>query len=197
MALNDATLPNVIADAGATLRQVLRDQIAEMAAEERIVFSPPGDVQVTTEPRLGLFLYQVLETPEMRNHPPEPDGLLAARRYQAVDLFFLVTPYSQDMEDSHRLLGRVIRVFFERAVLDGSVLQGSLADIGQPLRILLHPLTLEDLTRLWAIFPNEKYQLSVAYQVTPVKVFGGAGALAGRVITREHRYAHVLEKGEG
>lgn len=198
MALDDATLPNVIADVGATLRQVLRDQIADLAPEGRVVFDSPAEVEVTTEPRLGLFLYQVLETPQMRNQPPESDGLSGARRYQTVDLFYLVTPYTQQMEDGHRLLGRVMRVFFEHAVLQGSILQGSLADIGQPLRILLHPLTPEEINRVWGLFPNKPYRLSIAYQVTPVKVFGGPTGLAGRVIARELEYVQlIVEKGGG
>ena len=197
MALDDATLPNVIADVGATLRQVLRDQIADLTAEGRVVFASPAEVDVATEPRLGLFLYQVLETPQMRNHPPEPDGLSGTRRYQTVDLFYLITPYTQQIDDGHRILGRVMRAFFEHGILKGSILQGSLADIGQELRVLLHPLSLEDLNRLWGMFPSKPYRLSLAFQVTPVKVFGSSSGVSGRVVTRELDYAAIVEGARG
>ncbi len=194
MALNDATLPNVIADVGGTLRQLLRDQIADLSPEGRVVFDSPAEAEVTTDPRVGLFLYQVIETPEMRNQPPVGNGPAGLRRYQTLDLFYLVAPYTQQMEDGHRLLGRVMRVLFDNAVLQGSILQGSLADIGQALRILLHPLSVEEVSQLWGLFPNKPYRLSVAYQVTPVKLFGGPIGEAGQVITREHRYAQIVER---
>jgi hypothetical protein len=38
------------------------------------------------------------------------------------------------------------------------------------VRIIANPLSLEDMNRLWGIFPNKPYRLSVAYLVTPVKV---------------------------
>jgi hypothetical protein len=191
MPLNDATLPNVIADVGETLRQVLRDHIDDLALEDRVVFSSPADTDPTTDPRVGLYLYQVLETSAMRNYPPEPDDSAGSRRVQAMDLFYLVTPYTQELEDSHRLLGRVMRVFVDHAVLQGSVLQGSLADIAQPLRVLLHPIMMEEVNQLWGLFPNRPYRLSVAYQVTPVKIFGGFVTASGRVTTRELNYAQI------
>ncbi|MGE3539957.1 MAG: DUF4255 domain-containing protein [Candidatus Tectimicrobiota bacterium] len=194
MALNDATLANVIADVGATVRQVLREHIADLMPAERVVFASPADIDITTEPRLGVFLYQVLESAEMRNQPPEPEGLSGMRYSQTVDLFYLITPYTQQLEDAHRLLGQVMRVFVDHAVLHGSLLQGSLADIGQALRLLLHPITIEELNRLWGLFPNRPYRLSLAYQVTPVKIVGSLRAAAGRVITRQVDYAQVLER---
>ena len=194
MALDDATLPNVIADVGETVRQVLREQVADLAPAERVVFASPAEIDITTEPRLGLFLYQILEAAQMRNQPPEPEGLNGTRRYQTVDLFYLITAYTQQLEDAHRLLGQVMRVFVDHAVIEGSRLHGCLADIGQALRLLLHPITIEELNRLWGLFPNRAYRLSVAYQVTPVKIFGSVTPGAGRVITREVDYTQVLER---
>jgi len=197
MPLDDASLPNVIADVGATLRQLLQDQIAALNPEQsegRVIFTSPAEVEETTAPRLGVFLYQVLEATQMRNYPPESTSLTEARRYQTVELYYLLTPYTKEIEDSHLLLGRVMRAFFEHSILQGSILQGGLADIGQELRILLHPLSMEELNRLWGLFPNKPYRLSVAYQVTPVKVFAGPTRLADRVLTRELTHAQLTER---
>ncbi len=194
MALDDATLPNVIADVGETVRQVLREQVADLAPAERVVFASPAEIDITTEPRLGLFLYQILEAAQMRNQPPEPEGFTGTRRTQTIDLFYLITAYTQQLEDAHRLLGQVMRVFVDHAVLQGPRLRGSLADIGQALRLLLHPISIEELNRLWGLFPNRAYRLSVAYQVTPVTIFGRVIPGAGRVITREVDYAQILER---
>jgi hypothetical protein len=193
---DDASLPNVIADVGATLRQLLQEQIADLnpeRSEGRVVFASPAEIEATTAPRLGVFLYQVLEAPQMRNYPPEAISLAEVRRYQTVELSYLLTPYTKEIEDSHLLLGRVMRVFFEHSSLQGSILHRALADIGQELRILLQPLSVEELNRLWGLFPNKPYRLSVAYQVTPVKVFAGPTGLAGRVLTTELTYAQLTE----
>ncbi len=193
MPLDDMSLPNTIADVGLTLRQVLRDQIADLAPEGRIIFASPADAEVTTEPRLSLFLYQILEAAHMRNQPPQPDETGSERRLQTIELNYLVTPYTQQVEDAHRLLGRVMRAFLDHAILQGSVLQGSLADIAHELRLLLHPMTLEEMNRIWGVFPGKPYRLSVVYQVTPVRIFGSLETLSGRVITRELDYAHLIQ----
>jgi uncharacterized protein DUF4255 len=195
----EARLPDVIADVGATLQQLLLEQIPDpLDGEGRVVLQSPADVDMTAGARLGLFLYQVLEFPEMRNYPPEStvtlDGREEERRYQTIELFYLVTPYMDRIEDTHRLLGRVMRVFFEYGIVQGSILRGSLADIGQELRILLHPLSMEDLNRLWGLFPNKPYRLSVAYQVTPVRIVAGPLPPAGRVVTRQLSYTQPLER---
>jgi hypothetical protein len=195
MALDDATLPNVIADTGATLRQALRDRVAELAPEGRIIFSSPADTETTTEPRLGLYLYQILEATHLRNDPPEPGDPAAGRREQALELYYLVTPYAQQIEDGHRLLGRVMRTFLDAPVLLGAVLQGSLADVARELRVLLHPLNVEEINKLWGVFPNRAYRLSVAYLVTPVRLYGASGSAAGRVVARDLRYAQFKEEG--
>jgi hypothetical protein len=196
LTLDDATLPDVLRDVGATLRRLLQEQIVDLRPE--VVLASPADIDVTTALKLGLFLYQVVEMPQMRNDPPEPvrltDGNVAVRRYQTVELFYLVTPYTQEIEDAHRLLGRVMRVFFAHGTVQGSILQGNLADIGQELRILLHPLSMEELNRFWGLFPNKAYRLSIAYQVTPVKIFAGLTEPASRVITRELSHAQLVER---
>ncbi len=195
MPLDDATLPNVIADVQLTLRQVIRDEVPELNPEGRVSFSSPADLDVTADPLIGLFLYQMMEIPQMRNEPPEPDPVSGERRYQSLDLFYLITSYTRQIEDGHRLLGKVMRAFFEKSILRGPVLQGSLADIDQEIRVLLHPLSLEDVNRLWSVFPGKAYRLSIAYQVTPVKIFSRAAVTPGRVITREFGYAQIIDRG--
>ena len=196
MPLDDATLPNVIADVQATLRQALRDEVPELNPEGRVSFSSPADLDVTADPLIGLFLYQMMEIPQMRNQPPEPDGTSGDRRCQTLELYYLVTSYARQIEDGHRLLGKVMRTFFENAILRGPVLQGSLADMEQELRVLLQPLSLEDVNRLWSVFPGKAYRLSIAYQVTPVKIFSRSAVPPGRVITRDLGYAKIFDRGE-
>lgn len=194
MALDDATLPNVIADCSATLRQLFRDQINDVSAEGRVVFGSPAEVEAGAEMRLGVFLYQVQESAAMRNQLPLPESVTGGRRVQPLELSYLVTAYAQQIEDAHRLLGRVMRVMFEFGTLQGSILQGALADIGQPLRIVMHPFGLEEINRLWAVFPSRAYRASLVYQVSPVLLLSSLQTGSGRVVMRELDYG-VLRVG--
>lgn len=191
MALDDATLPNVIADCGVTLRQLLRDQINDVAAEGRVLFGSPAEVDVSAELKLGMFLYQVQEAAALRNQPLLPESLTAGRRVQPLELSYIVTAYAQQIEDGQRLLGRVMQVFFEFSSLQGSLLQGALADIGQPLRIVLQTLSLEDVNRLWTAFPSKAYRLSLIYHVSPVFLLSSLQDGGGRVVTRDLEYGVV------
>jgi hypothetical protein len=38
------------------------------------------------------------------------------------------------------------------------------------LRITLNPITMEDMTRIWSVFPDTPYEISVTYLVTPVAI---------------------------
>ena len=76
-----------------------------------------------------------------------------------------------------------MRVFFENGVLTGSVLKGDLPR-DEELRLTLQPITTEDLTRLWSVFPESVLQASVSYLVTPVRLRSTTPAGAQRVVSR-------------
>lgn len=48
--------------------------------------------------------------------------------------------------------------------------EGAVEAGNDAVRIVPHPLSLEDINRLWAIFPGKPYRLSVAYLVSPVEI---------------------------
>jgi proteasome-associated ATPase len=64
-------------------------------------------------------------------------------------------------------------------------LRGELAGSDQELHVTLNPVTVEDMTRLWEVFPNESYRLSVSYCVTPVRIDTQGTQTTSRVT--EHR----------
>ncbi len=66
-----------------------------------------------------------------------------------------------------RLLGRVLRLFYENAILSGPQLQGVLAGSANSLSVTLHQISLEDRTRIW--FALERpYRTSLSYGVRVV-----------------------------
>ncbi len=88
-----------------------------------------------------------------------------------------MTAYGQgdDGRWSHQLLGEVMSAFHRHAVLDKDKiiqLDGSdLHEQTEPIRITPHPLSLEDMSKLWNILQTP-YHISVAYQVSVVLIGG-------------------------
>ena len=54
-----------------------------------------------------------------------------------------------------------MRVFYDNGILAGTVLKGSLAGTGAELRLTLNPMSVEDMSRIWSVFPNSNYRPSV------------------------------------
>jgi Pvc16 N-terminal domain len=130
------------------------------------------------DPQLNLFLYQVSPDASWRNQnvPGQPAStypLLALR------LYYLVTAFGQDDDDrqAHDLLGAVMHRFHTDPIPlrsgAGQVINASgIAEQFEPIRISLQPLTLDDLSKIWAGSPSP-YRLSVGYEVSVVLIDSG------------------------
>ena len=183
----------IIRDVGNTLKELLEVNIP--ALRTNISFNSPAEMQNPTGNRrlLSLFLYQLAENVHMRNRnleAPNPERLV----YPAVilDLYYLLTPYAQEREDEFDILERVVRVFYDNATLRGSNLKGMLLDSGNDvLRVVLHPLSLEDLNHLWNTF-SKPFKTSVAYLVTFVRIPSTRELTARRVIHKEDSYHQII-----
>jgi hypothetical protein len=82
-----------------------------------------------------------------------------------LDLFFLVTvgsiPGSSE-EAPLRALGFVIQSLQGDPDLTGAAIDN------EPVHVTLEPLTTEESSRIWALFPTANYRTSLAYLATPV-----------------------------
>ena len=132
--------------------------------------------------RLTLFLYKVLETPDFKNAPLQTlrttsDGkLIETRPPLTLDLYYLLTAHSgtSSLINAHIALSRAMRIFYDNGVLQGSLLRADDGTTGltrdSVLRLTLNPITMEDMTRIWSVFPDTPYEISVTYLVTPVQI---------------------------
>jgi hypothetical protein len=160
------------------------------------VFVGPLDDADSSGASLILFLYRVVPNANLRNreHRVASSGTPPVEVFKnalPVDLYFLVTvgttPGSSE-ETLLQALGSVMQAL--QAVPD---LTG--ADVNhETVRVSLEPLSTEDSSRIWALFPTANYRTSVAYLATPVwidpvvpesggapvveeQLYGGSGAL--------------------
>ena len=162
-----------------SLRALLLDANLGMQLEPAVpvtLLAPdePGD-----DRRVNLFLYQVRESPTLRNQdwrpsPTQPGQLQPPPL--SLNLYYLMTPYAaNDLENgnatAHAILGEAMRVFYENPVVPaaGGILAPGLGPAREQIKIMLQTVDLEELSGVWTTF-NQPLRLSVLYEVSVVQL---------------------------
>jgi hypothetical protein len=182
----------IIRDVGMTLKELLETNVPTL--KNNISFNSPADMQPPggDQRLLSIFLYQAAENVHMRNRnleTPDPGRLV----YPAVvlDLYYLLTPFAKERDDEFDILERVIRTFYDNALLRGSNLKGMLLDSGnEELRMVPNPLSLEDLNNLWSTF-SKPFKTSLSYLITPVRIPSTRELEARRVVRKDDHYYQI------
>jgi len=185
----------VIADVGETLKKLLEDDPwTGILPIPEITFKSPKEIKDDggSTNKVSLFLYQIHENPHLRNEEPlrVNDSHLQTPP-EVLDLLYLVTPYSDDKTQEKVILGKVMQIFYDNALLSGTVLQGGLAGSDEDIRLLFNPISLDDLTKIWSAFQDVAYRLSVSYLVTPVRIDSTRQTGMQRVLSKEMNHAVV------
>jgi hypothetical protein len=166
------------ANAIAAVTGKLRDMLAEK--------SGLGSQSIATEPldqiaglgagkRLNLYLYQILPNAHWRNGniPWRTRNGEAAPAPLALDLRYLLTATSRKQVDAQGHLGAGMRALHDNPVLyPGDPVhdpEGAAVRPFERARITLHPLSIEEMERLWMGVPAPRL-LSVAYDVSVVLI---------------------------
>lgn len=169
----------VINAVGRTLKGVLWSQmqsdstISALITEPNIVFEPPYKFISEAEPqpnRISIFLYRVLENSEMRNRNPElKNGKALHCPPLFLNLFYLITPLTNSAENNHFLLGKAMRILHDNGIVKGASLADVLANTTEELRVILNPISMEDMTKLWSSFMRP-YHLSATYEIKVIAI---------------------------
>ena len=174
----------------ATLRQLLDEEIAdqwgatvlgdELKKEFVVTHLLPHKVRDLQAAKnvVNLFLYRTEMNAAWRNMPlpsqvkPGESGAPPL----ALNLDYLITAYGEDEreEAAHYFLGQAMRVLHDHAVIPrakfNEVLPKALVHRQiEQVTITPRPLTVEDLSRLWAMFQTQ-FRISAAYVVTVVLI---------------------------
>jgi hypothetical protein len=144
---------------------------------------------------ISLFLFQIEASRELRNverpAPPAIVGPFAApaddRSALPLDLRYMISAFrtsgataDSDPDELGRL-GRIIGALHAEPTLTEAEVAG------QTVRVTLEPASLDDLNRVWGIFPEESYQTSITYLATPVWVEAQPIRLGPSVLEHEQR----------
>lgn len=178
-------------DVGESLKILIKNHIPELSDENSVLFVSPAEMEAAATPKLSVFLYQITENTHFRNAGMEAYGAVAMKQKMqypplALDLFYLFTPYAQNRETELIIMEKLMRTFYDNAVLRGDMLQGGLQQSGNSeLKTVPNTLSLEDLNKLWGIFPNKAFKLSAAYMITPVRIPSSRETTVTRVVEKE------------
>lgn len=183
--------------------QLLLD--AQIGADPQFSGGPPVPVSLLSpkairEPgsvvpgsSISIWLYRVTRNEfTLNNRPDRTVSNQVPHLSIPINLYYLITPMNEDPESQQVVLGKVLQVFNDHAILRGSDLQESLRGTTEQLRLSLETLTLEELTQVWYSL-QEPYQLSVSYLVQVVTIESSLEpALAPPVLVRNSTYDQIL-----
>ena len=171
-----------IATVTATIAKIV-ETAAQSAVNGAVVMT---NLPATTKSNhIHLVLYQVSPNAAMRNNDlptRTSDGKVVTRPTVALDLHYLLAFYGSDSGlEAQRMLGAVVRDLNEKPLLTRSMIQDAIASqtflSGSNLadaveRVTLTPLavSLEELSKLWSVFFQTPYALSVAYRAGVVLI---------------------------
>ena len=135
-----------------------------VGTEDAIVFLNPTETVRDSARRLSLWLYHVSEDEHVKNAPAvrRTDGTFRMPPL-ALDLYYLLTPFSTSGEADHLVLGRAMQTFHDQSmahIVDTS----PTTPINEELRITLYRRSLDEISQVWQAL-REPYRLSVCYQV--------------------------------
>jgi hypothetical protein len=177
---------NVIGDVTHTLELLLAELTPSLGSPALLTVDNNNDTR-----GINIYLYEVLESPLSRNRAwrSSPDG---DREYPplALKLYYLLTPYASDLLTEHHILGDAMRTLYDHAVVKGAQLPESLRLHIDQIAIVLMPLQLEELTRVWSALQSA-YRLSIAYEVRVVPIHSDVSLTPSRVRRKEEQYAQL------
>lgn len=189
---NFLAVATVTAALGNIIRKTIQTDEPGFVSGARVTTVRPEDFDDgAPQPGVNIYLYQTTPNAALRNIDlPTRDsgGQLVQRAQAAIDLHYLFTFYGNDnLLEPQRLLGSVVRLLHSRPVLTRDLIRQFLDSInpGDPNDFLLTSdlasqievvrftpimLNLEELSKLWSVFFQTAYRLSIAYQGSVVLI---------------------------
>jgi hypothetical protein len=189
----------VTADAIAQVTTEFQTRLA--AAIGGPVYVGPPNAEDVGARTLALFLFHVVPNQAMRNErhfvarSGDASGPLVDADALHLDLRFLVSVFRSagagggGMADPDELvtLGRAIRALHDQPFIDGNQVPD------QHCRITPEPYPMEELSRVWGLFPETSYRTSVVYLVSPVAISLEPPRIGPPVLQRTSRQGQFTE----
>jgi len=161
----------------------LLEAVAKPAVSGAVGTAERPDTLKDDAPRVNVFLFQVTPNGAWRNADVptrRQDGTVARRPQAAFDLHYMVSLYGSDKQsEPQRLLGAVVSLLHSQPVLSPAILEAAatgtlaasdLAAQAELVRVTPTGFSLEEMSKLWSVFFQVPYKLSIAYQASVVLI---------------------------
>lgn len=184
-----------IATVTATLQRTLQQTVQLDVEGARVTTTRPENSGGSSETGISLYLYHVKRNPALGNAdmpPRQRRGELVKRNQLALDLYYLLSFYGNEVElEPQRLLGSAMRTLEDKAVFSAQMIRetvsdrtfsylanSDLAEQVEMIRAEFVPISTDELSKVWSVFLQTPYVLSVIYKLTVVLIEGeDAGAM--------------------
>ena len=193
-----------IATVTATLRQLLDDAVSkDVSGASATAVRPNAPGNQLPSPGVNVYLYQVTPNAAWRNSDVptrSADGGLVQRPRVAIDLHYLLSCYGNEGElEPQRVLGSAVRVLHEQPMLLRKQIRDVINTVSflaasnldeevELVKLTQLPLSLEELAKLWSVFFQTPYVLSVAFQGTVVLIEGRSAPRAALPVRERNLY---------
>jgi hypothetical protein len=150
------------------------------ASDPGSVFVGPFDDPQAQAASLSLFPYRIVPNASLRNTehrvpaPTPPPPTITYRDALPLDLYYLVSVGSRpgaSEEPLLRVLGFAIQSLQIEPDLPAATVTPSSMSVSlepDPVRVTFEPLSTDEISRIWALWPTANYRTSLAYLVSPV-----------------------------
>lgn len=178
-----------IAAVTATLQRTLQRAIQIDVDGARVTTTRPENTGGTPETGISLYLYHIKRNTAHGNAdmpPRQRKGELLKRNQIPIDLYYLISFYGNEVElEPQRLLGSALKTLEDRAVLSSQIIRETVSDPSYPflansdlaeqiemLREEFVYISTDELSKVWSVFLQTPYVLSVVYKITVVVLEG-------------------------
>ncbi|HLO86904.1 MAG TPA: DUF4255 domain-containing protein [Nostocaceae cyanobacterium] len=180
-----------IATLTATIQRTLQASIQTDVDGARVTTLRPDRLNSgSPEAGVNIFLYDVLFNPawlsaDLRRRHSEEKYIKQPQ--SGLDLYYLLTCYGNDVElEPHRLMGSIVRTFNSKSIITQDMVRetiadstftfladSNLADQMEIMYIIPTELNVEELSKIWSVFFQTPYSLSIAYKASVVLIDSG------------------------
>jgi len=180
-----------IATVTTVLRHLLQSAMNDILPVVETTTQRPDKEATVKGPTINIFLYQVAPNTALRNvdlPTRGSNGRLSQRPRIALDLYYLITFYGDETQlEPQRMLGGAVSALHTYPVLTPQQIQAAIRriELSDPSNYLVDSdlaaqvehvaftpisLTFEELSRLWSIFLQAPYALSISYRASAVSI---------------------------
>jgi hypothetical protein len=187
-----------IATVTTALAQIIRTAVQSVVPGADVLTERPDSAPLG-QPRVRLFMYQVSPNGVLRNNDlptRAANGNLMKRPTAALDLHYLLAFYGNENDlEPQRMLGAAVRDIHAKPVLMRQMIEdaiasepflatSNLAEAVEQIKFTPLLFSLEELSKLWSVFFQAPYALSIAYQGTVVLIESEDNAQAALPVLR-------------